>query len=191
MNIKEYKVTINTEESSWKFGRYLTAYVTGLVGDTYVGEEEKNIFIKEEGYFTRRWFIKNIIPQYNDIDCVTLDYFKICSNSRWFNDGWGNDYYIGNLNKDEVLKHLQEKIKSYRKANPNWPFYFKHEIPESFEEIKKFQSYLSIEFYFKKEPSHKIKEVIYNRSHNFCKDKRISENYKPGKITLIEYTIKE
>ena len=156
---EKYLIIIDTSDYAGNFERELCAYVTGLIGESGVGEKQAIIFHKEVDVEIGDWFDLNVefTSNYNPS--------SLSSTPGWFNDGFGKHYR--NDDDPEII------LNTYNNNGGTLT---------SADQITKYPSYQSIEIAFCKEPPYSIIELITERSKKFCLDEKVYKWCRPKEI---------
>lgn len=82
-----YTCRIDTTEYSGNFERQMVAFITGLVGECQVGEEDAEIADKQLSPYAAEWFLENVVFLPDEHGCYRPA--AIAPTPGWSNDGMG------------------------------------------------------------------------------------------------------
>ncbi len=144
-----YLVIIDTEQYAGNFERELCAYCTGHVGECEVGDDEADIFEKEEPGCK---LFQNVTLEPDENGCHRP--VKLYVTPGWWNDGLGSEYPDSEWGK----AHTKEKYKKSARES---------KLKKT--SIGHFPAYLSIAILFSDRPSQEEIDMIVKRALKFGK----------------------
>ncbi len=106
---------VDTDKYTGNFERELCAYITGIVGECGVGEDESDIFAEEVGNDEIMEYFEDVIQQYPDDNGTYRPATSIPSPLRSGYSGVGIFLYY--IPRDHILTLMCERAKKYGKLH--------------------------------------------------------------------------
>jgi hypothetical protein len=166
-NEKVWLFVIDTENYAGNFERPLCAYVTGVVGECGVGEDETEIFnkemaVNEYAYDEGKHPFQFVIMLPDEHGCRRP--VTIFPTPGFFNDGMGGIYKTGE--EERALREYREKChleaeRLYKGSKEFW------EEKAKSRTLTKHPAYLSVAIFMNREPKDGEVAIMIDRSKKF------------------------
>lgn len=177
-----YMVLIDTDKYAGNFERPMCAFITGIIGECGVGDEEQSVALEELDPEIKEWFENNIALIDDEHGCARPVTIEVTPG--WFNDGHGTNWKDGADPEEvkavrlaSVLDYYTPLVENAEKCiaegKTEWRaslYGYKQTIKEA--KIGKFTNYPaanSVGIYFAELPPANVVVAIKNRAYNFAK----------------------
>lgn len=189
MPSNHFLFVVDTDHYAGNFERQMCAYVTGMVGECGVGEEEEVIFEEEVDINPlldeHDYSIVMEMPTGDGLPCMRP--CEIYPNPRWFNHGMGGHFRYDDPEAEEkaLADWKRETIKNAKKGIKNakaWKWSkgaLANEVERRQNEIQRaenktqvnhYPAYMSVAIFLEERPSESQIEFLKKRSHKFFEE---------------------
>ena len=178
----EWIFVIDTEQYAGNFEREMCAYVTGMLGDCGVGDEETAVFDEE---ISDNPFANVVSQRADEHGCHRPT--SIWPTPGWYNHGMGGHYREGD-DDEAALADFNQKITAYADDNrmaADHPFRTKEG------KLTKHDAFLSVAIFFHENPTDELIEIMKQRAKAFvakyCPNRE--KEWKRYKITITGFRL--
>lgn len=170
IGMPNFVFVIDTKKYAGNFERELCAYVTGIIGECEVGDEEAKEFAQDHSGDNPFEEIIEMPPDDNGCHRPVM----LWSTPGWFNHGMGGCFTDGQEiearedHRQACLKEAEKKPYTNHEANKT---HKKKWEARADEPLTKHHAYMSVGICFAKLPSNKLIKLMIQRARAFSKKK--------------------
>lgn len=200
MSHKEWIFVVDTEQYAGNFERQMCAFMTGMIGECGVGEEEARLYYQQTGLVERDfdWECVDIRGSVEDLNNPFANFITNRSDeyecgrpaSTWTTPGWFNHgmggYFRDGQEEEALIDHKKLCLKEAKKqVHPNdqerHEDYWKESLQE---ELRKCPAGLSVAIFFNEKPTDEMCNLMIKRAKAYAEECRPGYKYESDRKTV-------